>query len=41
MRYYLRLAHDLGYLPLGRLSEEAEEVGRLLGSYIRSLMPSR
>jgi len=38
-RYYVRLAHDLGYLPDQiSLSAEALEVGRLLGSYTRTLL---
>jgi four helix bundle protein len=40
-RYYLRLSFDLGYLPAkNSLSEEALEVGRLLGSYTRSILSS-
>jgi four helix bundle protein len=38
-RDYLRLARDLGY-PSDRLDEDAAEVGRLLGAYTRSLLPS-
>jgi four helix bundle protein len=38
-RYYLRLAHDLGYAPPQSLNEDAHEVGRLLGSYARTLLP--
>lgn len=37
-RYYLRLAHDLGYASSGELSQDAAEVGRLLGSYARALL---
>ena len=37
-RYYLRLAKDLGYAPGGFLAEDAAEVGRLLGSYVRTLL---
>ena len=37
-RYYLRLAHDLGYAPHNTLRTDAEEVGRLLGSYARTLL---
>jgi four helix bundle protein len=38
-RYYLRLADDLGYLQdQGSLTPEALEVGRLLGSYTRTLL---
>jgi len=40
-RYYLRLAVDLGYLSQkNSLSEDALEVGRLLGSYVRAILPS-
>ena len=39
-RYYLRLAHDLGYKPGGALGEDALEIGRLLGSYARSILSS-
>ena len=38
-RYYLRLANDLGYGPITALTEDAAEVGRLLGSYARALLP--
>ena len=38
-RYYLRLANDLGYGPSTALTEDAAEVGRLLGSYARALLP--
>jgi four helix bundle protein len=37
-RYYLRLASDLGYAPSAKVSEDAAEVGRLLGSYVRTLL---
>jgi four helix bundle protein len=37
-RYYIRLAHDLGYKPDGTLNQDALEVGRLLGSYARTLL---
>ena len=37
-RYYLRLANDLGYSPSAALTEDAAEVGRLLGSYARALL---
>ena len=37
-RYYLRLAADLGYGSDTKLAEDALEVGRLLGSYARSLL---
>ena len=39
-RYYLRLAHDLGYCPKNNLNADAEEVGRILGAYARSLLPT-
>ena len=39
-RYYLRLAGDLGYPVSKQLDNEATEVGRLLGSYARTLLPS-
>lgn len=32
-RYYLILAHDLGYGSPGKLQEQADEVGRLLAAY--------
>lgn len=34
-RYYLILAHDLGYLDQTRLKEQVAEVSRLLSAYIR------
>ena len=37
-RYYLRLAHDLGYGSNDELVANAAEVGRLLGSYARTLL---
>jgi len=37
-RYYLRLAHDLGYNSDASLPQQADEVGRLLGSYARTLL---
>jgi four helix bundle protein len=39
-RYYLRLARDLGYANEPGLSDSAAEVGRLLGSYTRTLLSS-
>jgi len=39
-RYYLRLAHDLGYGSNVALSRDATEVGRLLGSCARTLLSS-
>jgi four helix bundle protein len=38
-RYYLRLAKDLGYSQTNELDGTAAEVGRLLGSYARTLLP--
>jgi four helix bundle protein len=39
-RYYLRLATDLGYIKDdAALKSSAEEVGRLLGSYARGILP--
>ena len=40
IRYYLRLAQDLGYVSVGDLRNDADEVGRLLGSYARRLLSS-
>jgi len=39
-RYYLRLAGDLGYVRKAALTDSATEVGRLLGSYARTLLSS-
>jgi four helix bundle protein len=39
-RYYLRLAHDLGYPSETRLGDDASEVARLLGAYTRSILSS-
>jgi four helix bundle protein len=39
-RYYLRLAHDLGYPSERQLNDDASEVGRLLGAYTRSILSS-
>lgn len=39
-RYYIILAHDLGYLDKGLLWELAEEVGRLLGGYRSAILNS-
>lgn len=38
-RYYLRLAQDLGYCSNNSLNADAEEVGRILGAYVRSIAP--
>ena len=40
VRYYLRLAHDLGYPSAAKLRADADEIGRLLGSYARRLLSS-
>jgi four helix bundle protein len=37
-RYYLILAHDLGYLDRRQLWEPSEEVGRLLNAYRTALL---
>ena len=37
-RYYLRLAADLGYPVKPQPANDATEVGRLLGSYARTLL---
>jgi len=39
-RYYLRLAHDLGYGSSPKLGDDAAEVGRMLGAYIRGVLSS-
>ena len=39
-RYCLRLAHDLGYETNPSLGQDALEIGRLLGSYARSILSS-
>ena len=39
-RYYLRLAEDLGYGSSAALRDDALEVGRLLGSYARTILSS-
>ena len=39
-RYYLRLAADLGYSADPTLTGAATEVGRLLGSYARTILSS-
>ena len=38
-RYYLCLANDLGYAPGATLNDHPAEVGRLLGSCARALLP--
>jgi four helix bundle protein len=40
-RYYLRLAHDLGYRTDASLQDAAAEVGRLLGAYSRTVRVAR
>ncbi len=37
-RYYLILAHDLGYLDKSLYWEQSEEVGRLLNSYRSAIL---
>ncbi len=39
-RYYLILAHDLGYLDKSLYWEQSEEVGRLLNSYRSAILHS-
>jgi four helix bundle protein len=39
-RYYLTLAHDLGYLDKGALWQQSEEVGRLLNGYRSAILHS-
>ena len=39
-RYYLLLAQDLGYCDSTGLLAQAEEVGKLLGSYARKILSS-
>jgi four helix bundle protein len=38
-RYYRRLALDLGYCSKSTLNSDAEEIGRMLGAYARTLLP--
>jgi four helix bundle protein len=38
LRYYFRLASDLDYLRLSTERERVEEVARLLGAYVRTLL---
>lgn len=37
-RYYLRLALDLGYCSKDNLNSDAEEIGRMLGAYARTVL---
>jgi four helix bundle protein len=37
-RYYLRLTKDLGYTKDVKLATDAGEIGRMLGSYVRTLL---
>jgi four helix bundle protein len=37
-RYYLILAHDLGYAETEDLQREADEVGRLLDGYMKAIV---
>lgn len=39
-RYYLILAHDLGYAETGTLVADFDEVGRMLDAYLRTLVLS-
>ena len=39
-RYYLILAQDLGYCDRDQLSDQMEQVGKLLNSYIKSIQSS-
>jgi four helix bundle protein len=41
LRYYFILCADLEYLRKGLLSDELDEVARLLSSYVRSLRSSQ
>jgi four helix bundle protein len=38
LRYYFIFSRDLGYLAAGEQFSDAEEVARLLGAYIQSLL---
>ena len=38
LRYYVILSVDLGYLATGERFSDAEEVARLLGAYIQTLL---
>ena len=40
-RYYLILAHDLGYGQTESLTDALEEASRLLGAYARAILASR
>jgi four helix bundle protein len=39
LRYYFMLSRDLAYLPPAAEWEDLSEVARLLGAYVRTLMP--
>ena len=39
-RYYLILANDLGYGENKNLTEQLEEISKLLGSYMAALLPA-
>ncbi|MEW5981259.1 MAG: four helix bundle protein [Acidobacteriota bacterium] len=41
LRYYLRLAHDLGYLVSGEMAADLDEVSRLLDAYRRKILSSQ
>ena len=40
LRYYLRLAADLGYCPPGIQATEVDEVSRMLSAYERTILAS-
>lgn len=40
-RYYIILAHDLGFADMAELEDILEEVSKLLTSYIRSIRSSK
>lgn len=39
-RYYLRLAKDLGYAQTEQLTDQLNEIGRMLNSYTRKVIAS-
>ncbi|HZS05567.1 MAG TPA: four helix bundle protein [Blastocatellia bacterium] len=40
-RYYLILAHDLGYAETGELGVELDRIGRILDSYIKGMFANQ
>ena len=40
LRYYFILSRDLGYLPADSAWNDLDEVGRLLGGYVRGIQSS-